>query len=75
MKFIKRETVNFCIVIAIYLIGSVIINHLAISNYLQWIFAGVIIGILAIVICLGANLIFYRDLCVLTLKKLHIVRS
>lgn len=69
-KFIKRETVNFVIVILISIAGKMLIGAWMVDNYFGWVLCSVIIALIAIAISSVINYIFYREQFSIAIKKM-----
>lgn len=69
-KFVKREFVNILSIVLICLIGFYIQSNLNPLNYLDWIFCSIIVSFVAVVFASALNYVFYKDLFLLTIKKL-----
>lgn len=59
--FIRRESVNIVICIAIYALGSLIRASWSFSGYIMWALCGAIVTAMAIVITVVGNAVFYKD--------------
>lgn len=59
--FIRRESVNIVICIAIYALGSLIRASWNFSGYIMWALCGAIVTAMAIVITVVGNAVFYKD--------------
>ena len=57
---VKRGLVNCVTFITIFTVGNIVIFLREISNYLSWVFYGVVIAGVALFITLGMNFVFYR---------------
>ena len=53
----------------IFVIGKYIRTFFDISNYSQWALAAVVITVLACVVTIGGNVLFYRNDCLALLRK------
>lgn len=69
--WIKREAVNCIAMILIYLSGGVILRYLNLRDYLSWATGGIIMFAVSGAVALLLNLVFYKQACVLLLKKLY----
>ena len=67
--FLKREFINLSTVALIFVIGKYTLTFLDISNYAQWALAAVVITVLACLITIGSNFLFYRNDCIALLRK------
>lgn len=67
--FLKREFINLSIGALIFVIGKYTLTFLDISNYAQWALAAVVITVLACLITIGSNFLFYRNDCIALLRK------
>lgn len=67
--FIKRTVINFLNLVMIYLLGSILVNIWKFSNYCMWIICGCVVSVLAIIITLLFNNIFYKNDLYVILKK------
>lgn len=61
LLFIKREAVNGIIFVVICIVGSLITGMVQMSNYLQWIMAAAFAGVVAVLVTLLANGLFFRS--------------
>lgn len=59
--FIKRTIVNVLNLVLIYLLGSILVNVWSFSSYYMWIICGFITALLAVIITLLFNHVFYRN--------------
>ena len=67
--FFKREFINLSTVALIFVIGKYILTFFDISNYAQWVLAAVVITVLACLVTIGSNVLFYRNDCIALLHK------
>ena len=67
--FLKREFINLSTGALIFVIGKYTLTFLDISNYAQWALAAVVITVLACLITIGSNFLFYRNDCIALLRK------
>lgn len=67
--FIKRVIVNSMTVIIIFLLGKYALTFFQITSYGRWALAAAVVTLIAGLITLSANLIFYRKNCVELIKK------
>ena len=59
--FLKRTLINFGCFILIYIFGNMIISSGEITNYTAWVIYAIPITILAIVLIVVVNSVFYRN--------------
>lgn len=57
---VKRFLANVIAFFAIFIAGKLIVSFIQIHNYYEWISCGIITGLLALVITLTVNFLFYR---------------
>lgn len=67
--FFKREFINLSTVALIFVIGKYILAFFDISNYAQWALAAVVITVLAFLVTIVSNFLFYRNDCLALLRK------
>ena len=58
--WIKRMAVNGSIFVLVYVIGNYVISFMKLSSYLRWAAAGVLITLIAGVLTLSINFMFYK---------------
>ncbi len=61
LLFIKRLIVNAGVFLAVYIPSYIVLNKIEISSYYQWVVAGFIVSIVAGIVTLIANFIFYKN--------------
>lgn len=67
--WIKRTLVNSVTFICIYVIGTLVVKHYIISNYIEWMIVGIIITVISGIITIVFNLvIYYKDLMAILQK-------
>lgn len=59
--FLKRTLINFGCFILIYIFGNMIISCIEITNYIAWVIYAIPITILAIMLIVVVNYVFYRN--------------
>lgn len=69
--FIKRFMVNVANFIVVYVAGQMSLRLFVIENYITWVFAGVMVGFLALVITFGFNVVFYHKDLDFILRKIN----
>ena len=60
-KFLRRQIINVIGFAFVIFLGERISSNFVFENYLQWIFCAVLVSIMAFVVVVLLNLIFYRD--------------
>ena len=63
MLFLKRFMINTATIIVIQALGKLILEKISILSYTQWIAAGFITGVMAIIITVAFNILFYKNDC------------
>lgn len=58
--YIKRNLINACIFVAVFLAGNTIFSNMAISGYLTWALYGFAVLVSAAAVTLLINVVFYR---------------
>lgn len=74
IKFIKREIVNVIAILLIVMAGNIIVNNWLLSGYLRWFQCGSIVTVIAVLITVLINLVFYKRDFILMLQKWRKVR-
>ncbi len=69
-QFLKRVVINITTIVFIQLAGRAILDCFSVSSYVQWIMLGLIILIMAIIITMSVNILFYKNDCNALLKHL-----
>lgn len=67
--FVRRTLVNALIFASIYVTGSLLLSRFEIAGYLPWVFCAGIVTVLASVLTLGINAVFYPEDAQALLKK------
>lgn len=68
--FVKRLCINSIEFAVVFFLGKFIVARFEVSDYFAWMICGIVVAIVAIMIIMGVNFVFYREDFILLLNKI-----
>lgn len=70
--FVKRYVINIIAFFAIFILGNYLITILGAENYFKWMICGAAVSIMAVIVTISLNFIFYKEDVWAILKRARI---
>lgn len=68
-RWVKRETVNIGTFCAVFISGRFVLSQFTLGSYVEWIFAACIVTVIAMLLSVSANFIWYRQECLMLYRR------